>query len=103
MAALKKSSPVPKPSVTESHLKICLEESLEDHFQFSQLATELLKDKPDQKKVKHLCEQLGLFYSKDLAFQIEELLCRSYKPAASYISNDKSHFEKRKNSTITEK
>ena len=45
-----------------------------DHDLFENLVEELLKDKPDSKKVKLLCNELGIHYVKNHADQIEDIL-----------------------------
>lgn len=41
---------------------------------FESLVDELLKDKPDSRKVKNLCGKLGLAYIKNTADQIDHLI-----------------------------
>lgn len=41
---------------------------------FESLVEELLKDKPDSRKVKTLCGKLGLTYVKNTADQIDHLI-----------------------------
>jgi hypothetical protein len=45
-----------------------------DCFLFEALVDELLRIKPDARKIKTLCAKLGILYTKNQVAQIEELL-----------------------------
>ncbi len=48
---------------------------------FESLLEELMKDTPDQSKVKRLSHHLGLKYSKDALYQMDQLLKCSSHPS----------------------